>query len=203
MSVKDLDISKLITWLGRDGAIAGLNKSDIADSDLRHIAESNGLNIHNKNRKDIATGLVNKSLDIKRLIERYGRDETICRLEDSSITIADLRDIATRNGLSIEKKQNRSDLISDIINHDVSRIDKSPNQLMDMEYGDLKKYFEERNVSRTELVKIIQEIGIFLDPGSSAHLADYAAREISSFGMYARIAKGVRGKRGTSPRTEF
>lgn len=198
MSMTELDISKLIAWLGRDGAIAGLDKSDIADSDLRHIAESNGLNIHNKNRKDIVIGLVNRSFDIKKLIEIYGRDEAICRLRDSGITITDLCDLAARNGLDIEKKQNRSDLISDIINHDVSRVDKSPTQLMDMEYNDLKKYFKERNVSRTELVKIIEEIGIFLDPRSSAHLRDYAAREISSFGMYERISKGARGKRSAS-----
>lgn len=192
MSVREMDISKLVEWLGRDGAIAGIEKSDITDSDLCDIAVRGGLKTENKRRRNIAADLVNNSLDFRELIKRHGNDGAIDRLEKSDIKISELHSIATRCGMNIERKQKRSDMIIDIVNHDVVRIDRSPSLLLNMECGDLMMYFKDRKVSRTELLKIMQEIGVYPDPGSNTSLADYAAREISSFGMYGRIAKGTR-----------
>lgn len=58
--MRGIDIRKLIDWLGRDGAIAGLEKSNITVAEFRDIAGYCGLEMDKKTRRsDIIVDLVN------------------------------------------------------------------------------------------------------------------------------------------------
>ena len=60
MSMKKINIEKLIEWLGHDGAIAGLEGSNITVSELYDMAIHYGLTVEKKMRRsDIIVDLVN------------------------------------------------------------------------------------------------------------------------------------------------
>ena len=59
--MREISVEKLIEWLGRDGAIAGLEGSDITVSELYDIAVRHGLTVEKKTRrKDMIIDLVNR-----------------------------------------------------------------------------------------------------------------------------------------------
>jgi hypothetical protein len=60
MPVKTVDIEKLVEWLGSEGAVAGLEASDLTVSDLLELGNSKGLVLDKKSRRRlIAIELVN------------------------------------------------------------------------------------------------------------------------------------------------
>ena len=62
MSIKNIDIKKLIEWLGADGAIAGLEKSSMTVSELCDLAIRNSLSVERRARRsDIIVDLVNQN----------------------------------------------------------------------------------------------------------------------------------------------
>ena len=61
-----------------------------------------------------------------------------------------------------------------------------------MNYNDLCNYFRDREVSRTELMKLLSRFDIRPAPSDKVNLIEFAAREISDVGMYQRVAKGAR-----------
>ena len=65
-----------------------------------------------------------------------------------------------------------------------------------MNYDELKSYFVNRKVSRTELVKLLLEFDVRPTYEDRGNLVEFAAREISDFGMYQRVASGRRGTNG-------
>lgn len=48
MPVKSVDIDTLVEWLGPEGAIAGLEASDLTVSDLLELGNKRGLTIDKK-----------------------------------------------------------------------------------------------------------------------------------------------------------
>ena len=134
------------------------------------------------------------AIDVEKLIEWLGPDGAIAGLEGSDLTVSDLYELASRYGGAVDKKMRRSDIINELINREFVRIEKSIEELLAMDYGHLKKYFGDKKVSRTELLKLLSEFDI--RPGSEAkkNLVEFVAREISDLGMYERVAKGRRGE---------
>ena len=133
-----------------------------------------------------------REVDVKKLIDWLGRDGAIAGLERSDITLPELHEIATHYGLSVEKRTKRDDIIIDLVNRDVVRIDKTTDELLAMKHEDLRKYFRDRRVSRTELLNLASKFDIRVERGASTNLVDFMAREISDFGIYQRVAKGAR-----------
>ena len=133
-----------------------------------------------------------RQVEIEKLIQWLGRDGAIAGLEGSDITTPELCDIAVRRGLTVEKKTRRGDIILELVNRDVVRIDKTKDELLAMKYDDLKEYFRNRKVSRTELLNLLSQFDIRLGRGVNTNLVDFVAREISDFGMYQRVARGAR-----------
>ncbi len=133
-----------------------------------------------------------KNIEVEKLIEWLGPDGAIAGLEDSKLTVSELFELASHYGLSVEKKMRRSDIINELINWKFVRIDKTTEELLAMGHDDLKRYFENTKVSRTELLNLLSQFDI--QPGSEAkkNLLDFVAREISDLGMYERVAKGKR-----------
>ena len=53
MSVKTMDIDKLVEWLGSEGAIAGLDASDLTISELMELGTRKGLVFDKKTRRKL------------------------------------------------------------------------------------------------------------------------------------------------------
>lgn len=131
-----------------------------------------------------------RDVDIKKLIDWLGRDGAIAGLEDSDITVAEFREIALKNNLNYDKKARRTDIIVDLINRDSTRIDKAIEELLAMDYHNLRSYLVERKVSRTELLGMLKKFDIRHINDPKIKLLDFVARELSDMGMYQRVAKG-------------
>ena len=60
--MREVNVEKLIEWLGPDGAIAGLEQSDITVPELYEMAIRNGAAVERKTRRaDIIVDLVNRN----------------------------------------------------------------------------------------------------------------------------------------------
>ena len=60
--MKEINIEKLVDWLGRNGAIAGLEKSNITVSELCDVAIQYGIAVEKRTkRSDIIVDLVNRN----------------------------------------------------------------------------------------------------------------------------------------------
>ena len=131
-----------------------------------------------------------KTTDISRLIDWLGREGAIAGLEHSRLTVEELLRLARMHGLNVDNKMRRNDIIDELVNSKVSLIEKTDDDLMAMSSDELMRYFEIRRVSRTEILRLLARFGI--RPGSEykKSLRDFAAREISDFGMFQRVAKG-------------
>jgi len=134
-----------------------------------------------------------RAINVEKLIEWLGREGAIAGLEGSDITVSELYDIAVHYGLTVEKKMRRSDIIIDLVNRDVVRIEKTTEDLLAMSQDDLGKYLKDRKVSKTELLNLLSQFDIRPGPEAKTKLVDFVAREISDLGMYQRVAKGTRG----------
>lgn len=133
-------------------------------------------------------------IDIEKLVEWLGTDGAIGGLESSDLTISALYELAKRHGLIVDKKMRRSTIINELINSRIKKVDMEDEELLKMDYGTLLKYFTDRKVSTSELLRTLSKWDI--QPGSEQlkHLTDFAAREISDLGMYQRVARGNRNK---------
>ncbi len=134
-----------------------------------------------------------RELSVEKLIEWLGRDGAIAGLVESDITVSELYDIAVHHGLTVQKKTRRRDIIIDLVNRDAVRIDKTTDELLTMKHDDLAEYFRDKKVSKTELLNLLAQFNIRPGRESNTDLVDFVAREISDFGMYQRVARGVRG----------
>lgn len=132
-----------------------------------------------------------KCIEIDKLVEWLGHQGAIAGLEASDVTVSQLRELADRRGLAVNRQSKRSDIIVDLVNGRVCRIDKKPEELMEMSHADLKNYFSDRKVSQVELLKVLKELEIPPMLGGKERLMDFAAREISDVGMYQRVARGT------------
>jgi hypothetical protein len=104
-----------------------------------------------------------------------GREGAVAGLEASSLSVMELYSLASMFNQNIDKRTKRRDLAKEIVNHDVKRIDKSNEDLMEMDFGTLKKYLEDSLASRAEIIARLAEFGI--RPGSDAkrHLVEFMA----------------------------
>ena len=134
-----------------------------------------------------------KDIDVEKLIEWLGPDGAIAGLEGSGISVADLNELATRYGLSVEKGWRRREIIVDLINGRSIRIDKEKDELIAMTQEELRAYFCKREVSRTELFRLLGEFGFHPKAEAKKNLVEFAAREISDLGMFRRVAGGRKG----------
>lgn len=133
-----------------------------------------------------------KIIEIEKLAEWLGPDGAIAGLEGSNLTVHDLYELAAHFNVTIDSKMKRSEIISELINGKLSRIEKTTNELLEMNYENLRKYLEDRKASRTELMGLLSQFGIQSGSEARKNLIDFIAREISDLGMYQRIAKGKR-----------
>ena len=208
-----IDVDRVVECLGPGGAIAGLERSAVSIAELSSLATQYGVSTApGPRRSEIIVDLVNRRsicIDKTReelmamaqeglmryfckLVEWLGPDGAIAGLERSGVSIATLSDLATRYGVSTARGSRRREIIVDLVNGRSSRIDKTQEELMAMTQEELITYFCEREVSRTELLRLLDEFGFRPKKEAKKNLVDFAAREISTLGMFQRVAEGRR-----------
>ena len=131
-----------------------------------------------------------QAIDIKLLVEWLGVEGASVGLRKSDLSLSEIQLIVTTNQIPYSPKTKRNDLITLLVGTLGKRIDKTLDQLMEMDAGALRAYLEARKPSRVELSMILSELGLKPTKQGIRKLLDLAAREISDAGMYKRVAQG-------------
>lgn len=129
-------------------------------------------------------------INVPVLVQWLGPDGAIAGLEASPLTVADLIQLASEANIPVDRKMTRSEIIIEVVNYKVRRVNISPEQMMSMTPKELHQYFRERRPSRSELIGILSELGVRPSSHSGRNLMSFAAREIAELGVYERVARG-------------
>lgn len=130
------------------------------------------------------------SVNASMLIEWLGAEGALAGLERSILTNSDLMILARENGIEVDKRAPRKQIVIEIVMARSKRVDKPIEYLLQMSADELRRYFTERMVSNKELNELLVEVGIPKSGKVRGRLIDYAAREMSELGMYQRVARG-------------
>lgn len=131
---------------------------------------------------------IKSEIDTRLLVTWLGTKGAIAGLQESQkCTVEILMQIAEQLGVSYKKKITRKELINEIIKVASKRIEKSLDELLNMEQEDLVRYFKDVGAESEELIELVKQLE--LDPGCEGHrnLVQYVAREISETGRFMRI----------------
>ncbi len=136
---------------------------------------------------------MDNQIDIKLLIHWLGAEGAKEGLKKSNkLTVNELKKVADNYGIKYKSKITRNDLITLLILKYDKRIDKSFNELMEMKAPEISEYIANTNCTKEELIQILNENNIpFKKSLSRSGLIHYAADEISSMGIFKRIAEKV------------
>ena len=107
--MRTIDITKLIEWLGPDGAIAGLEGSDFMVSELYEIATSYDLAVEKKMKR---TDLINEHVNCKTVTIEKTTDELLSMnqddlknyLEGRKVSITELLNLLSQLGIRPSSK---------------------------------------------------------------------------------------------------
>lgn len=132
---------------------------------------------------------IKQDIDVRLLVRWLGVPGTKAGLKESRhCTVEVLRRLAQEFEIELGKKATRNELIDKIVRVASKRIDKSLDQLFDMEQEELVSYFEEIGVEPEELLDLLKQLD--LDPGREGrrNLVRFVARELCETGRFKRIA---------------
>jgi hypothetical protein len=105
--MRDLDVKQLTKWLGPEGAVAGLDRSDLTNSELMMIARTNDVSVEAKTpRRQIAIELIMGRLTridkpVEQLLE-MSKSELQRYFADQQVSSRELRSVL--EGLGIAPK---------------------------------------------------------------------------------------------------
>lgn len=131
-----------------------------------------------------------KKIDLETLTDWLGAEGAVAGLDKSHLTNSELMMLARENGVIVDKKTARRQIVIEVVMSPLQRVDKKPDQLLDMSKDELHRYFSDHMVSTRELMGILDTLGIAPKGKQRGRLTDFAANEISDLGMYQRVARG-------------
>jgi hypothetical protein len=131
-----------------------------------------------------------KPENIATLTDWLGAEGALAGLDRSNLTNAELMMLARALNIVVSSKTPRRQIIIDLVMGPIIRVDKNPEDLLEMSRDELKRYFSDKLVSTKEIMHILEQLGIAPKGKLKIKLADFAANEISDLGMYQRVAKG-------------
>jgi len=131
-----------------------------------------------------------KPEDIQILTSWLGAEGAVAGLDRSELTNSELMKLARNNGINVDSKTPRKQIVIELVMAPLDRIDKNIDDLLEMSRDELSRYFADRLVSGAELRKLLDGLGIPPKGKLRTRLAEFAASEISDLGMYQRVAKG-------------
>ena len=133
---------------------------------------------------------IDQDLDVRLLIRWLGAAGARAGLRESRLyTVAALRRMARGFGIGSGKRTTREELIDELVRVAGKRIDKSIDELFEMERDELVRYFDSIQVETEELLDLMRNLD--LNPGCKGrrNVVNFAARELSETGRFRRIAR--------------
>lgn len=132
---------------------------------------------------------VKQDLDVRLLTRWLGTAGAKAGLlESRQWTVEALAEIARSLGIEAAKRATRQELIEDIVRVASRRIDKSIDDLFDMERDELVRYFDENEVETEELLDLLENLDLRPDRKGRKNVINFAARELAETGRFRRIA---------------
>ena len=113
-------------------------------------------------------------------------------LASRQCTVEALAEIAKQSGIDVGKRVTRRELIDELVRVASKRIDKSIDELFEMNHDELVRYFDEREVETAELLDLLKELELSPDRKTRKNVIEFAARELAETGRFRRIAGNQR-----------
>ncbi len=127
--------------------------------------------------------------DVKALVEIVGRHGAHVALARSEKIRADeLMSTAESLGIRLPKRTPKTMVAIAIVRHVDRRIDKSLEELKQMSGPDVLQYFIDKDPDPEEVIELLQSIDIKNRVRSRKSLFEFAANQISSLGVFERLA---------------
>lgn len=127
--------------------------------------------------------------DIAKMVSWLGPEGVVAGLDKSCLTNSELMMLARASGITLDKKTARRQLAIEIVMSSETRVQVSPEKLLEMSKDELQRYFSDHMVSSREIMQLLEKLEI-APKGKVRKLSEFAASEISDLGMYQRVAKG-------------
>ena len=106
--------------------------------------------------------------------------------------------MARNLGIEVTGRVTRRELIDEIVRVASRRIDKSIDELFEMERDEIVRYFDENGVETEELLDLLEELDLRPDRKGRKNVINFAARELAETGRFRRIAAAKAGPRQAS-----
>ena len=133
---------------------------------------------------------VGQDMDVRLLVRWLGAAGARAGLRESRhCTIDALMTAAQQFSVSVGKKVTRVKLIDELVRAASRRIDKSMDELFEMERDELVRYFDDVNVETEELLELLRELDVKVRYKGRRRIVDFVARELSETGRFRRIAR--------------
>ncbi len=130
---------------------------------------------------------------IRSLIDMVGRDGAIAALTSTrSFSAKDLLDQARRLGINASSRGSKRETARAIVRQVDKRINKTLQELKRMSKDEIVRYFEDIGCDEDELIELLTSIDFKARARSRKALLEFAAIQISSLGIFERLADGSR-----------
>ena len=127
--------------------------------------------------------------DIKTLVEIVGRlGAQVALSRSDKIRAEELLKIAENLGIRLPKRTSKSEVAIAIIKHVDRRIDKSLDDLKKLSDSEMLQYFSDVDPDTEEIIELLLSIDIKNRIRSRKGLFEFAAKQISSLGVFERLA---------------
>lgn len=126
--------------------------------------------------------------NIKMLIEWLGLDGARLGLQNSNLSVSELKQLLEAQRGNVPARAKRSDIIESLLLIADRRIDKPLEEMFSMSFIELLEYFDRVRPSRTELLGFLENMDFHPGSESQKSLYKYAARQISETGLFKRVA---------------
>ena len=127
--------------------------------------------------------------DIKTLVEIVGRQGAHIALSRSDkIRAEELLKTAENLGIRLPKRTPKSEVAIAIVKHVDHRIDKSVDDLKQLSAPEILQYFSDVDPDTEEISELLLSIDIKNRISSRKSLFEFAAKQISSLGVFERLA---------------
>ena len=128
--------------------------------------------------------------DIRTLVEIVGRQGACAALSRSDkISAEELFKTAEGLGVSLPKRTQKAEVAHAVVKHVDRRIDKSLDELKEMSEPEILRYFSDVEPDSEEVVELLLSIDVKNRARSRKKLFEFAAIQISSLGVFERIAR--------------
>lgn len=129
--------------------------------------------------------------DVASIVAVVGREGAISALSNSrQINNQNLAELANSLGLKVSGKETKGNVASQIVRYVDRRISKPLEELKTMSKDELILYFEQVECDQDELVELLSSIDLRLRPKSRRAILEFTAIQISSLGIFERVADG-------------